>query len=244
MKKFGLLKCAAILMLGSGLNSFGAACTKIYSSYTMTAHKAGCFEIVGSNLTFDGNGYSVNGNTVNESNTIIKVTGQNVTVQDVFIDCKTKTYGAFFKNAGTSNLRNIQVRNCFVGVENDNSKLVITGKQMEGSNMPNNYYDVRNIYASYDTYTYTYDLEAHNIPAREGRGVQIYYSQFYDYKGNIYGKDIGILGIGNKNLFYLNGTSLTYTNMYDLYVTNVPAVYLNNTSIENIRKYKSNIYEL
>jgi hypothetical protein len=225
MKKSGKLKVMAALCLGIGYPSFGA-CQAIYANFTMPSNKSTCYEIYGSNVTFNGNGYKLTGTTAQASSVLIAVKGYNVTVKNVEIDCNTKATGIEYTNAGTSKAEAIRISNCTYGVRKINTGLNISGKLDGGSNMMNNFFDVINTDVG-STNMYTADLDGFQYGS--GYGVFTNYAPFYDYRSLFYQKRIAIIAASNS-YFWLNKTSFFLNKVNDLYVNSVPTVYLSGVS--------------
>jgi hypothetical protein len=236
MGKSGVLGAAAALLLGFGHEAFGA-CVQVYQNYTVPANASTCYEIWGSNMTFNGNGKTITGTSAQASNTVILVRGYNVTVKNVIVNCNTKLTGIEFTNAGNSKAEAVRSSNCYYGVLKNNTGLTVTGLQDGGINMLNNFFDVLSNDGT-STNIYTYDLDV----AANGGGYGLYAttSPFYDYSSVIYLKNFGVIAAANT-FFWMNTTWLGLNSHHDLYVNNVPTVYLQKVSLTSNGKQLLNV---
>jgi hypothetical protein len=235
MVKSGVLAAAA-MMLGFGSHAFGA-CQVIWNNYTMPGNKTGCYEIWGSNITFNGNGYKVTGSGAEGSNTIIAIKGYNVTVKNVEINCNTKLTGVDMTNNGTSKAMDMRISNCYYGVWRKNTNASVTGKLDGGSTFMNNTFDVLGSDGS-NTTVYTYDLDANSNGY--GYGVFAASCPLYDSKSIIYLKNFGMIGASNT-FFWLYKTFFFANSHHDLYINAVPAAYLQGVNLGSYQKGLLNI---
>jgi hypothetical protein len=237
----GVLKTAAALLLGFGHHAFGA-CQVIWSNYTVPANASTCYEIWGSNITFNGNNKKITGTSAQTSNTIIAVKGINVTVKNVEINCNTKLTGIDFENAGASKAEGIRISNCYYGVWKKNTGLSVTGVFDGGSNMMNNFFDVlSNDGTSKNIYTADVDAYANG----GGYGLYATTSPFYDYRSIVYAKNFGVIAAENS-FFWMNQSQLSLNSHHDLYLYSVAAAYLTNVLLgsgagKQILNYNSNV---
>jgi len=224
MKRPVFLKVFAMALMGFSYQAFGA-CQRIYGNFNLTSDVSTCYEIYGTNLTFNGNGHKITGSSAQSSNIVLGVFGYNkVTVKNVSIDCNTKTTGIEFDNAGSSNATDIVTANCYTGVQKSNTNLNVAAKVTGGNNMLNNNFDI-NSFDGTSTNIYTSQLDAASSSST-GFGIHVDTSPFYDYASQIYLKNVGVIA-NNNSFFWLDHSWFGGFNAFrDLMLYNIPAAYM------------------